>query len=213
MSANLDKSLDEIIGSNKKPIRKTNKKAPKKVSKQIVGGGRRGASVAAVRQRAAPNKAASVLEGAYGTKVSVEGLPRDIKQDAVREFFATQVGGIARVLLSYNERGLSTGMATITFKSGEKAKEAVKKFNGAPIDGGRSKLRLSMIVDPTKKPLASRIQAVVERKPVPTRGPNKKVAAVKKQKREEKKKQPKPEKKSLEQLDQEMADYFEEKKE
>ncbi|KAM3162100.1 RRM domain-containing protein [Lachancea thermotolerans] len=212
MSANLDKSLDEIIGSNKKPIRKINKKAPKKVSKQIVGGNRRGASVAAVRQRAVPNKAASVLEGAYGTKVSVEGLPRDIKQDAVREFFATQIGGIARVLLSYNERGLSTGMATITFKSGEKAKEAVKKFNGAPIDGGKSRLRLSLIVDPTKKPLASRIQAVVERKPVPARGPNKKVAAVKKQKREEKKKQPKPEKKSLEQLDQEMADYFEEKK-
>lgn len=118
-----------------------------------------------------------------------------------------------RILLSYNERGLSTGMATITFKSAEKAKEAVKKFHGAPIDGGRTKLRLSLIIDPTKKPLTSRIQAVVERKPAPVRGPNKKVAAAKKQKKDEqkKKKQPKPEKKSLEQLDQEMADYFEEK--
>ncbi|SCU83850.1 LAFA_0D06238g1_1 [Lachancea sp. 'fantastica'] len=215
MSANLDKSLDEIIGTNKKPIRKVNKKAPKKVSKQIVGGNRRGASVAAVRQRPAPVKANNVLEQAYGTKVSVEGLPRDIKQDAVREFFSSQIGGVARILLSYNERGLSTGMATITFKNVEKAREAVKKFNGAPIDGGRSKLRLSLIIDPTKKPLASRIQSIVERKPLPVRGPNKKVAAVKKQKRDEKKKpktKAKPEKKSLEQLDQEMADYFEEKK-
>ncbi|SCU79899.1 LADA_0B03906g1_1 [Lachancea dasiensis] len=215
MSANLDKSLDEIIGTNKKPIRKTNKKAPKKVSKQVAGGNRRGASVAGVRPRAAPGKSASVLEQAYGTKVSVEGLPRDIKQDAVREFFASQVGGVARILLSYNERGLSTGMATITFKNVEKAREAVKKFNGAPIDGGRSKLRLSLIIDPTKKPLTSRIQAVVERKPVPVKGPNKKVAVVKKQKRDDKKKagpKAKPEKKSLEQLDQEMADYFEEKK-
>ena len=64
MSANLDKSLDEIIGSSKKPIRKTNKKAPKKVSKQIVGGGRRGGSVAALRQRAAPVRAANVLDNA-----------------------------------------------------------------------------------------------------------------------------------------------------
>ncbi|SCV06085.1 LANO_0H21770g1_1 [Lachancea nothofagi CBS 11611] len=218
MSANLDRSLDEIIGTNKKQIvRKTNKKAPKKVSKQIVGN-RRGGPVSAVRQRAAPVKAANALEQAYGTKVSVEGLPRDIKQDAVREFFTSQVGGVARILLSYNERGLSTGMATITFKNAEKAREAVKKFHGAPIDGGRSKLRLSLIVDPSKKPLASRIQAIAERKPVPARGPNKKVAAVKQQKKEGKKPKPKPspkakpEKKSLEQLDQEMADYFEEKK-
>lgn len=108
-------------------------------------------------------------------------------------------------------------MATITFKSVEKAKEAVRKFNGAPIDGGRSRLRLNMIIDPTKKPLASRIQPLQRKAEGPVKGanlkgPNKKVVAAKKQKKEVKKRV-KPEKKSLEQLDQEMADYFEEKKE
>lgn len=83
MSANLDKSLDEIIGENKKVVRRTNKKAPKKVSKQLNGNRRRGGAVVGGRT-AVPVKAASLLDAAYATKVNVEGLPRDIKQDAVR---------------------------------------------------------------------------------------------------------------------------------
>ena len=66
----------------------------------------------------------------------------------LQEFFASQVGGVQRVLLSYNERGQSTGMANITFKNGELARRAVERFNGSPIDGGRSRLRLNLIVDP-----------------------------------------------------------------
>lgn len=129
-------------------------------------------------------------------------------------------------------------MANITFKNAELAKKAVTKFNGAPIDNGRSRLRLNLIVSavqPTQdlsqriKPLpGSRIPTRVQnnsRGPArSTRGnqnqrpqqqqqqqrinraPNKKAAAVKKQRRE------RPAKKSLEELDKEMADYFEEKK-
>ncbi|SCU93422.1 LAMI_0E14312g1_1 [Lachancea mirantina] len=215
MSGNLDRSLDEIIGENKKQrVRKVNKNVPKKVSKSVVGNRRRATPIkGGALRNAAAAKTANILESAYGTKVNVEGLPRDIKQDAVREFFTSQIGGVTRILLSYNERGLSTGMATITFKSSDKAKEAVSKFNGAPIDGGRTRLKLNLIIDPTKKPLASRIQPLAQRKVPAVKAPTKKAAAVKKQKKVEKKKNPKPEKKSLEQLDQEMADYFEEKKE
>lgn len=118
------------------------------------------------------------------------------------------------MLLSYNERGQSTGMANITFKNGEMAKKAVAKFNGAPIDGGRSRLRLNLIIDPTQQPvrsLSDRIRAVAPKnaKPVnaPKKGPNKKAALAKKQKQQ----RPKQPKKSLEDLDKEMADYFEDK--
>lgn len=137
-----------------------------------------------------------------------------------QDFFRSSVGGLQRVLLSYNERGNSTGMATLTFANAEKAREAVKKFNGAPIDGGKSRLRLNLIVDPTRKPLAARIAPVAKgperslrvARPDPavrrdTRAPTKKAVAAKAQKRK-----PKPQKKSLEQLDQEMADYFDEAK-
>ncbi|QLL30658.1 hypothetical protein HG536_0A04740 [Torulaspora globosa] len=104
-------------------------------------------------------------------------------------------------------------MANITFKNGEMAKKAVAKFNGAPIDGGRSRLRLNLIIDPTQRParsLSERIRAVAPKNVKPTsakKGPTKKAALAKKQKQQK----PKQPKKSLEDLDKEMADYFEEK--
>lgn len=107
-------------------------------------------------------------------------------------------------------------MANVTFKNGEMAKKAVAKFNGAPIDGGRSKLKLNLIIDPNQQPvrsLSDRIRAVPQKNNrqsnIPQKkAPNKKAALVKKQKVP----RGKPEKKSLEDLDKEMADYFEEKK-
>lgn len=108
-------------------------------------------------------------------------------------------------------------MANITFKNGEMAKKAVAKFNGAPIDGGRSRLKLNLIIDPTQQParsLSDRIKAVPQKNlrqgnaPPPRKGPNRKAVLAKKPKPQ----RAKPEKKSLEDLDKEMADYFEEKK-
>lgn len=121
--------------------------------------------------------------------------------------------------MNYNERAQFQGTATITFKSSKNASIAVEKYNGAAIDGGSSKLKLELIVDPAKKTLASRIIA----NPII----NKKIAVAKKQlkankpkvntkatapkaKAAPKKKQP-IKKKTVEDLDQEMADYFESK--
>lgn len=130
--------------------------------------------------------------------------------------------------MAYNEKGNFTGVATVIFKSSKSATLAVKKYNNAPIDGGASKLRLELIVDPTKKPLAARITANAE-KNVANNGKTKaqlkkdnlkaklqkKKAELKQQqvkkvekKKTEKKKAAKPEKKTAEQLDQEMSDYF-----
>jgi THO complex subunit 4 len=115
-------------------------------------------------------------------------------------------------VLNYNEKGQFKGIATIIFKSSKSANLAVEKYNGAPIDGGSSKLKLELIVDPTMKPLATRITA---NKVAPKVSP--KIAAAKKQlaakkkaaKKDPKKKPAKKAKKSVEELDQEMADYFE----
>ena len=124
--------------------------------------------------------------------------------------------------LSYNERGHSKGIATVVFKSSANANTAVEKYNGAPIDNGKSKLKLELIVDPTKKPLASRILAnsLSQQTPKGPKGP-KGAAQAKKAKAAPAKKagaaskpKPKPKKnakKTIEELDQEMADYFEKK--
>jgi len=135
-----------------------------------------------------------------------------------KEFFQQAVGGVDNVLLSYNEKGVSLGLATITFRTNQKAGEAIKKFNGSPIDGGVRTLKLQLIVDPTKASLAARIsqplnqrfgapasQKVERRKPAPRVVGQKKPVQ---KKPAQKKKPAKAQKKSLEDLDKEMADYF-----
>lgn len=83
MSANLDKALDEIIDFNKKQVRKTSRSMPRKVSKNV-NRRRAGAPVGMRKAVVTVDKSTSVLEAAYATKVNVEGLPRDIKEVAVR---------------------------------------------------------------------------------------------------------------------------------
>lgn len=93
----------------------------------------------------------------------------------------------------------------------------MEKYNGAPIDGGSSKLKLELIIDPTKKPLATRILANAGKIPTqpkaskakPAKADAKKAAPAKKQGNKTKSKR--PAKKTIEQLDQEMSDYFEKK--
>lgn len=120
--------------------------------------------------------------------------------------------------MNYNEKGQFRGVATIVFKSHKNAVLAVEKYNNAPIDGGKSKLKMELIVDPTRKPLAARISANLP-KPVQTPQTKKKQALKEKvqQKRQQLQKKPvkqtkakaaKPAKKTAEQLDQEMSDYF-----
>lgn len=124
--------------------------------------------------------------------------------------------------MSYNEKGNFRGIATIIFKSSKNATLAVEKYNNAPIDGGATKLKLELVIDPSKKPLVARITA---NKPAPVAAPAKgtKAASTKKEQLKEKLKEKrkqiqqkkkaapkakKPAKKTVEQLDQEMTEYF-----
>ncbi|CCD22600.1 RNA-binding protein YRA1 NDAI_0A04440 [Naumovozyma dairenensis CBS 421] len=216
MSANLDQSLDEIIGSNKRMnnrARITSNRGraagPRKTSKQV-NTRRQTGRPNPVRQRVtrAPVNVRSRVprpDAGREVRVNVEGLPRDIKQDAVREFFSSQIGGVDRVLLSYNERGQSTGMATITFRNNQQASAAVAKFNGAPIDAGRSRLKMNLLVDPNQQPVKSlvdrirplpqkRVQQQQQQQPKQQqqrqvrRAPNKKAAVAKDNRRQRKEK-------------------------
>lgn len=82
MSA-LDKSLDEIIGASKAVRR--NKTTPKKVSKQInKNRGKRVVGPARLPKKSNPALVPAMLRTALSTRVNVEGLPRDINQEAVK---------------------------------------------------------------------------------------------------------------------------------
>ncbi|KAH3688978.1 hypothetical protein WICPIJ_000037 [Wickerhamomyces pijperi] len=246
MSA-LDKSLDEIL--SEKPKRNLNNRKRASVSKAKVGKavskpkGKASASAAGKATAGSKKTGASpkssqagskqVIDVSYATKVNVYNLPKDIKQDAIRDFFSSEVGGVQSVALNYNEKGQSKGIATVVFKSSINASKAVEKYNGAPIDQGGKKLKLELIVDPTKKPLAARIVANAINAAAPAAkkgnaagkakqagstagaaaGGRNKQAAKRgdNSKKQQQQKNKRPAKKSIEQLDQEMTDYFENK--
>lgn len=119
--------------------------------------------------------------------------------------------------LAYNERGRSTGVATVIFKNPVHARKAVSQYNNASLDYGSGKLKLELVVDTANIPLAARIQPV---RPAATAPPKTlqqrkaRVAAavkgrpVKPAKQQKKPVQKRPKKKTIEELDQEMADYF-----
>ncbi len=133
---------------------------------------------------------------------------------SLQEFFQTSVGPVDKVSLSFNEKGKSTGIATVIFKNSNSAQKAVKLYNNAPIDGGKSNLKLELVVDTTKVPFAARIQPNVQAAVGP-RVPNARLVkgrpvkpVVNAKAKAKKVKKQAPKKKSLEELDQEMADYF-----
>ncbi|ODV84909.1 hypothetical protein CANARDRAFT_28650 [[Candida] arabinofermentans NRRL YB-2248] len=249
MSA-LEQSLDAIIASSKKtaPKKPAQKKAPVKVAKakKVVSRPSVAAAVAKRGLKGRPTRPSSLSAAVttakrpstaldYASKVVVHGLPKDIKNASVKEFFQSQIGNVKSVSLSYNEHGKSQGIATVIFNDPKAAQKAVLKFNNAPIDQGKSQLKLELIVDPTQRPLADRItpnalpnqpkpkarsslaakqvrQRVQEsQKPKPSPsgrgqiGVERKSGAARPAKKAPK---PRQKKKSLEELDQEMADYF-----
>ncbi|RLV91819.1 RNA annealing protein YRA1 [Spathaspora sp. JA1] len=226
MSASLDKSLDDIISSSKKssfrgrsrPGSKLGSGGVKRVGKKVGGTNNKKAIVSFKKGAAGPAAAAAAAKAfdlSYATKVNVTGLPKDLKQENIKDFFQSQVGGVHTVALSYNEKGQFRGHATVIFKNNKNATLAIEKYNGAPIDNGSSKLKLELIVDPSKRPLSTRISP----NKVGGGATNPKIIAAKQalnKKKGEGKKPPqkkgkpaKKGKKTIEELDQEMADYFE----
>ncbi|GME91805.1 unnamed protein product [[Candida] boidinii] len=138
------------------------------------------------------------------------------------EFFQSEIGPVKTAVLSYNSRGQSMGVATIIFAKPALAKKAVDKYNDSPIDSSNTKLKLELVIDPSLKPLAARITPNVVR-PVSnvkanvkanvrarldkSKKPAARPAARPAKKVQQKKTQPRK-KKTVEELDQEMEDYF-----
>lgn len=109
------------------------------------------------------------------------------------------------MFLNYNSKGQFKGIATVIFGSSKSASLAVEKYNGASIDGGLSKLKLELIVDPSRKPLSFRISPNDISNNKRTDTFNKKKIT----KNGAKKSNTRKIKKTVEELDQEMDDYFE----
>ncbi|KAK9369355.1 hypothetical protein V1509DRAFT_620534 [Lipomyces kononenkoae] len=214
MSANLDKSLDEIISQN--PSGRRRSRGGLRGARGAAGGGiRKSASkgnAARATQKAATAPSSSMnIEN--NDKIIISNLPLDVQESAIKDYFNLEIGPVRRCTLNYNAKGQSTGVVTMVFQKTGDAARAWKRFNGTPIDGGKKIMHVELVVDPNKKTLADRIQPRSQ----PTTAATTKTTASRTRKATRGRavarggrggRGTRRPKKTTEQLDAEMADYF-----
>ncbi|PNY24146.1 mRNA export protein mlo3 [Tolypocladium capitatum] len=221
MSGKLDKPLDEIVSAQRRTAgrrRSQRRPAGRAAVAAPVGGiqkttrATRGAAA-----KAAPAKAAA-LNGE--SKVIVSNLPKDVSQQQIKEYFVQSVGPIKRVDLVYGPNSMSRGIANVTFHKADGASKAFQKLNGLLVDNRPIKIEIVVgaaqadKVIPAVKTLAERTTqpkahpksaATGKQNAASAKGGIGKGAAANKKRRG---KSVRPAKKTAEELDSEMADYF-----
>ncbi|KAI0025119.1 RNA recognition domain-containing protein [Xylariomycetidae sp. FL0641] len=220
MSSKINQSLDEIVssqraaGGRRRPQRRA---AARPTTTAPVGGVRKTSK----QTRPAATKAAP-MKGANAngeSKVVVSNLPRDVNEGQIKEYFTSSVGFVKRVELSYGPGGVSRGIATVTFHKGDGASKAFNQLNGLLVDN--RPIKIEIVVSAAKAAeFAPPAKTLSERTTQPKAQP--KSAAIDKKKKEAGKaagaggrgrkkggaRSGRPAKKTTEELDSEMADYF-----
>lgn len=227
MSSNLDRSLDEILASRPRGGRGGRGRG-NAANNAPAGGVRKQRPQRAAAQKAntqvAPNatKAANAKPKLNATKIIVSNLPYDVNESMIKEYFQQVVGPIRRATLTYGPDGRSRGVATVEFNKPEHAATAAEKYNGVEVD--KRPMKVELVVDPNAPAsFADRVgQPNKVSAPKPAKAANNAPKNAPKNAAREATRggrggrrggrggagnRPKP--KTAEQLDQEMADYFE----
>ncbi|KAI0181507.1 RNA recognition domain-containing protein [Hypoxylon sp. FL1284] len=225
MSGKLDKSLDEILSTQRRVATSARRKSLRRPAGRVattapVGGVQKTSKQArAAANKQAPAKAA----GGHGeSKVVVSNLPKDVNENQIKEYFATSVGPIKRVEVSYGPNSVSRGIATVTFSKLDGASKAFNALNGLLVDNRPIKIEIVVSAAkaaefaPPPKSLTDRISQP-KAQPKSAANDKKKDAPGKatgagargRGKRKGAARSGRPAKKSAEELDHDMADYFE----
>ncbi|KAK6587119.1 hypothetical protein PZA11_000409 [Diplocarpon coronariae] len=221
MSGRLDKSLDEIITSQRttggrgRTRRGGRRSGPagKVVTVAPVGGVKK-------IPKSTRSAAKSIPTGPSGTgegKIMVSGFPKDINEPMIKEYFAKTIGPVKRVELSYGPRGESRGIANITFLRAESATKAVESCNNIPVDG--KPIKVDLVLDASRAKSVPPPKGLIDRITLPKTQP--KSAAVTKTAAAGATRgkgrgrggrggarSARPAKKTAEELDSEMVDYW-----
>jgi len=224
MSGKLDQSLDEIL-STQKSVRgrgqRRGRRAPQAgrttaVVAAPVGGVKKNPKQAKGAVKAIPTGPSG---GNGESRIQVSNLPKDVNEGQIKEYFVKSVGPIKRVDISYGQGGVSRGIATITFARSDGATKAVAALNGLLVDG--KPMKIDVILDarraaaiPPPKGLSERIaqpksqpKSAVPTKNAGAAGTGTRGKNVRGRGRGGR--NSRPTKKTAEELDSEMADYWE----
>ncbi|GAA5902732.1 hypothetical protein JCM8208_007051 [Rhodotorula glutinis] len=143
---NIDKPLDDVIAEKRKSRGPRARRAPRNGAPATTSAPAAAPAPAAGGRgpRHAPRNdnngtaAAASSSPHVGDKIIVSNLPTDVDERQIKELFATTVGPVRLVSLSYNAQGHSKGVATVQFHKFEHATSAYQQYNKRLIDGGGS---------------------------------------------------------------------------
>ncbi|SJX64121.1 related to YRA1-RNA annealing protein [Sporisorium reilianum f. sp. reilianum] len=162
MSMNIDKPLDQIIadrpkktgagagaGRNGQRGRRGGRGARPSAKAAALGAGAQNAAVIAASNRNKPPVVIPGRSGNTGSKIILSNLPLDVTEAQVKELFATTIGALRKVAMSYRANGQSTGVCTVEFQRADDAGRAYTQYNNRLIDG-KKPLKVEVVVDPSK---------------------------------------------------------------
>ncbi|KAF5676297.1 mRNA export mlo3 [Fusarium heterosporum] len=221
MSGKLDQALDDITQAQRRSARRRpaqRRSTGRPAAAAPIGGIQK--STKPARGAGAKNAPAKAAPTNSDSKIIVSNLPKDVSEQQIKEYFIQSVGPIKRVELSYGPNSQSRGIANVTFHKSDGASKAFQKLNGLLVDNRPIKIEIVVgaaqadKVIPTAKTLAERTSqpkaqpksaAANKRNVNATKGGDAKGDAGNKKRRG---RNSRPAKKTQEELDSEMADYF-----
>ncbi|KAL4939698.1 hypothetical protein BDV06DRAFT_224755 [Aspergillus oleicola] len=210
MSGKLDKSLDEILVNRRQGTRQRRRANRSKAAAASVpvGGVKKSTKSAKPAGKAVQNGHPASTE----SKIMVSGLPADVNEANIKEYFTKSAGPVKRVMLTYNQNGTSRGIASIVFSKPDTAAKAAKDLNGLLVDG--RPMKIEVVVDashapavPAPKPLGDRV-AQGKSQPKPATNAKQPTRGTRGRKRRTGGGAGRPKPKTAEELDAEMVDYF-----
>ncbi|POS71532.1 RNA recognition domain-containing protein [Diaporthe helianthi] len=223
MSGKLDQSLDEILSTNKRTPaggRRSTRKTARPAAAAPVGGVKKNTKPA--RGAAAKPSSGRASKPPGESKIIVSNLPKDVSESQIKEYFQTAVAGVKKAELVYGPGGSSRGIANVVFHHSDGASKAYQKLNGLLIDN--RPIRVEVVVTgelvpapPTlsqrvSQPKATPKSAAADKASGAGRGvkpaAGSRGGAAGKRGRGGRAKSARPTKKTADELDAEMADYF-----
>jgi len=226
MSGKLDQSLDEILSTQRRSATRGNRRGGRRASHPgrtaavpaPVGGVKKNVKSAKGAGKAIPTGPSA---GSGESKIVVSNMPKDVNEAQIKEYFGKSVGPIRRVEISYGPNGVSRGIANITFSRADGANKALTALDGLLVDN--KPMKIEILVDASRAPAIPAPKGLSERIVQPKSQP-KSAATTKatanaggggasggragRRGRGGHARNSRPAKKTAEELDSEMADYF-----
>merc|ERR1711997_716672 len=151
--------------------------------------------------RKAPYKkkrAATPRKSGGSSLINITNLDHAVTEADVREIFS-KIGKVKKAVVMYNAKGKSRGVALVTFANAASATKAVKEYHQAEVDGRPMYVKA---VSYNTRPSTPKKKKTTKKKTTKKKGP------AKKKRKKTKKKRTKKKSKTVEELDQEMEDYY-----